>query len=138
MANQFQPGHLLPVKFTPDGAPETTYRIRGYSAEFSTLLIDVTHTGSGGVRARIGGPRDFRGTVNMSFDLDEPSYDGTRQLRDGVIGVMYFAVSTALDKFIQVPCIIEKVRYESAIENELRLTADVAMNSLAGTLAYPS
>lgn len=137
MANNFQSGHLLPVKFDPLGAGESTWNVKGWSAEFSSLLIDVTHTGSGGVRARIAGPKDFRGSLNLSFDLDQPTYGGNYLLKDGVSGLLSFAVSDDLDKFIQVPCILEKVRYESSVENELRVTADAAMNSLAGTLAYP-
>lgn len=139
--NNFQRGDMLPVRFQPQGGAAVTLNIRGWSGDDEVLRFDVTNTGHGGETARISGKHDWRGTVNADFDLDAPPYGngaGQPQIRAGTRGVILKYVSTALDKAIQIPVIVAKVHYESAVENQLKYSFDVELNILAGDFVYPA
>jgi hypothetical protein len=141
VSNNFQRGDLLPVVFIPDDQANVTLNVRGWSGDDEVLRFDVTNTGHGGQTARIAGKQDWRGTVQADFDLDVPPYNtnaGGPRIRAGQGGVIRKYVSqTAQDKYIQIPVLIAKVHYESAVESQLKYSFDVEMSVLFGDFVYP-
>ncbi len=73
--------------------------------------------------------------MQADFDLDAPPYL-LPQIRFGVQGIIHHFISVT--KFIQIPVVIAKVHYESAVENQLKYSFDVAMSVLAGSMVYPT
>lgn len=123
--------------FIPTGQASVTLNITGWNGDHDGLLFEVTHTGHGGHCARISGRDDWKGTVQADFDLDAPPYlSTTPNIRFGTTGIIRKFVSTT--KFIQVPVVIAKVHYESAVQSQLKYSFDVAMSVLAGTMVYPT
>ncbi len=136
MANNFQSGHACPVQFAPSGGALTTLNVKGWSLDEDGLLFDVTHTGTGGRTARIAGKADHKGTVNADYDADLPPYLDPPRIRFGTKGVILMFVSP--NKPIQVPVIVAKVHYESAIESEVKYSFDVEESVLSGVIVYPA
>lgn len=136
MSDNFQPGHLCPVRFKPDGGNDATLNVKSHNLDLTALLHDVTGTRHAGVRARIGGPADAQGTVQADFDLDEAPYHDPPSIRPTVRGLMFFHISPT--KAIQVPVIVERLHFESAVESQVKYSFDVKMNALAGALVYPN
>ena len=138
MAFNYQRGDFCPVLWQPAGGALATLNIKAHSLDISSLLFDVSNTGSslltGGLRARIPGLRDVQGTVSADYDLDSPPY-GAISIFDGLSGVCGFNLSPL--KTLQVPVIIEKVHYEMAVESEIKYSFDVKANSRAGLIVYP-
>lgn len=126
----------------PEGKPEHTLNIRGWNGDRDCLLFDVTNTGHEGETARIAGKKDWQGTVQADFDLDDPPYGlagGQPNIDAGVRGVIRKYVSpVAQGKFISIGVIIAKVHYESAVESQLKYSFDVKQNKLAGPFTYPA
>jgi hypothetical protein len=141
VSNNFQRGDLLPVVFIPAGGAQNVLNVRGWSGDHEVLRFDVTNTGHGGQTARITGKEDWRGTINADFDLDAAPYGngaGQPNIRAGTAGVIACYVATDLSKAIQIPVIISKVHYESAVESQLKYSFDVEMSVLAGFFIYPA
>ncbi len=134
MSQNFQRGDLVTVQWAPTGGVNLQLNIRSHTLKLSSLLYDVTNTGSGGVRARLTGPSDSEGTIAASFALDLTPYGA---IAHGVQGIASFGVNAAQTRFFQVPVTIESVEYSTAIENELRYQFAVKGNSRAGFLVYP-
>jgi hypothetical protein len=131
--NNFQPGHLLPVQFQPVGGPLQTLNITSQNVDLSSLLFDVTHTGFNGAgTARIAGKPDGGGNVTMDYDADVAPV--SLQLTNGTSGIMLFFVTPT--RPIQIPVIIEKVNYKSAVQGKCEFNTDVKMNILVGRVVY--
>lgn len=133
MANNFQRGDLIPVTFQPVSGAAVTLNITGHNLDISSLLHEVTHTGHNGAgTARIAGKQDVSGTVTMDYDADRSPY--SLNLTNGTSGFMLFYVTPT--RPIQVPIIIEKVNYKSAVAGKVEFGCDVKMNVNVGTLVY--
>ncbi len=132
----FQRGDLVNAGWAPTGGVLLILNIRSHTLKLTSLLYDVTNTGSGGVRARLTGPSDYEGTIAASYDLDAPPYLFLG-IYHGTQGIATFGVNAAQTRFFQVPVSIESVEYSTAIENELRYQFAVKGNSRAGFLVYP-
>jgi hypothetical protein len=131
----FVRGDLSPVAFR---TPTTFFNITGYSLDHTILLFDVTHTGLGGAgTARIAGKPDMKGTVNYDLDIDLAPFGATLSVLPGTSGIMYWYISNTnvpgniLGKAIQVPVIVEKLHWETAITSQVKGTIDVSMDALA-------
>ncbi len=138
MSQNYQRGDLLKVQWFPIGFANMVLDIKGYDKSFESLVIDVTTTGSNGLRARLAGLRDFNVSVQAIFDLDNPTYAGIAPVIDGLSGILLTSVSTAGNKFFQLPSIIDKVHYVSALENALLYDFTLKANSRAGLLVFPT
>ncbi len=138
MANAFQRGDFLPITFQATGGTATRVDIKNHTIDISSMTYDVTHTGHNGIRARIAGLEDAKGTISASFDLDLPPYGTTPFIRHGVSGLCLFYVDISLVKHFQIPVIIPKTHYESGVESEMKYSFDVEMNRLAGLPAFPA
>ena len=134
--NNFSPGFANPVAWTAfgQGGP-ITLNVKKHSIDVESLLYDVTHTGTGGVRARLAGPVDASGNVLASLDLDLPPYAPALSIVAGQRGVALFYLSPT--RFLQLPCSVQKLHFESAIESEVLWNFDTKMNALAGFFVYP-
>ncbi len=139
MADNYQRGDLLPVIWQATGGTGGVLNIVGYDVSLENMLHDVTGTRHGGYRARIAGLADVTGNVKAHFDLDVMPWVDPPTIRPGVSGVIGFYVSIqATGKYVQVPCIIEKLHLVSGVENALAYDFDVKLNILAGTFLLPS
>lgn len=116
--------------------------IRGWTGDDECLRFDVTHTGHSGETARITGKRDWRGTVQADFDLDAPPYNnaaGGPNIRSGTRGVIRkYVAPVGQAKFIQIPVVIAKVHYETAVESQFKYSFDVEQSILAGDKIFPA
>ncbi|HLN30476.1 MAG TPA: hypothetical protein VK395_22220 [Gemmataceae bacterium] len=146
MANNFQRGDLCPVVFQPIGGSPVTLNITSHNVDFTSTLFEVTHTGLNGAGvARIAGKQDASGTVKADYDSDLSPYAASPNIRNGVSGVILFYVGAPTapvgvtgqqppvqGKPLQVPVIIEKVHYESAVHNQVKFSFEVKLNVIAG------
>jgi len=138
----FVRGDLAPVALrTPTGFMNIT----GYSLDHTVLLYDVTHTGFGGAgTARIGGKPDVAGTINADLDIDLAPFGGTLAILPGTSGIIFFYVSNTnvpgqvVGKAVQVPVIVEKLHWETAIQSQLKYSLDIKMDILAPNVAAPT
>lgn len=134
--NNFVPGHFAPIAWQASGAAaSTTLQIRDHNVELETLLHDVTHTGTSGVRARIAGPLDAQGSVNATLDLDAPPY-GAVSLFPGTKGICAFGFTTT--RSLQLPVRVAKLKFMTAVDKEVAYGFDVKMDALAGVVVYPA
>lgn len=136
--NNFVPGHLSGgVVWSPTGlGVNPALNIKSHSLDISVMLHDVTHTASGGIRARLAGVTDLAGDVEADFDLDAPPYSTLIDIFPGLSGIMLFGLSAL--KAIQVPVIVEKKRYQMTIDSEVKYSFSVKANSRAGFFVYPA
>lgn len=132
----FQTGEFCPVAWQASGGALVTLNIRSHNLELSVLLLDVTTTGSGGVRSRIASLFDVSGTVETVFDLDIPPYAPAPAILPGYKGVALFFI--APNAAIQVPLSVEKLHFQSAVDKEVVYSWDGKCNSLAGAVVYPA
>lgn len=133
MANNFQRGDLCPVVFQPVSGAAVTLNVTSHNLDISSLLHEVTHTGHAGAgTARIAGKPDASGSVTMDYDADRTPY--ALNLLNGTSGYMLFYVTPT--RPIQVPIIIEKVNYKSAVGGKVEFGCDVKMNVNIGSLVY--
>lgn len=139
MANNWQRGDLVPIIVQPLGGAVTRLNIKKHSLNLSILLVDTTHTGTGGYTGRLGQKADAKGSITAGFDLDAPPYAAAPSMIPGTSGIALFYVSVAaLNKYIQVPIIVGELRFETGVEQEVVYGLDVAMNIHAGTFAFPA
>lgn len=131
----YQPGHFAPVQWQRVGGQLALLNIKSHSIDLSVLLHDVTSTGSGGGRARIAGPLDAAGTVNLDLDMDQPPYADPPLILSGVRGVAGFGFT--LVRQLQVPMIVEKLHFAAEVDREVMWSTDMKFNQLAGVLIYP-
>lgn len=134
--NVFVSGHANPVVFQVLGqGAVATLNITGstWDEEINTIL--VTHSGSGGVAARIPNVLDGKGTVNADVDLLAPPYLNPPLIVPGVSGT--FLIFIAPGRAFQVPAIIPKVHYESQVQGKVSYSFDLEMNSLVGLYLRP-
>ncbi len=142
MSFNFQRGDFVPASFqsvAPGGTPTTNgplviLNIKGHTLDLIAMLYDVTSSGSGGLKARLGGTLDAEGTINASLDLDLVPY-GAPLIVAANSGIAVFGVSPT--KGIQVPVIIERVPFKSGVDSEVQYSIQCKMNQLAGFLVYP-
>lgn len=146
----FLPSHFAPAGWglvsqtgypaSPLGTP-VILNVKGHTLDLSVMLFDVTHTGTGGVRARIAGPLDAKGVVEADLDLDLTPWNPSLQIKPGLRGIALFAYAIlpggVLD-MMQVPVIVEKLHTATQIDAEVKWNMDVSMDALAGLLIYPA
>ena len=131
----YQAGVFVPAQWQPQGGNTSVLNIYEHTLDLSILLIDVTSSGSGGTRARIGGPVDAAGTINTSFDLDQAPWSPELSISPGIRGIASFGVSPT--RFIQVPSRVEKLHLASARDREVQQSFDVKCDALTGLIVYP-
>lgn len=133
--NNFSPGQFVPAAWAPRGANFFILQIKESTLDESCLLFDVTHSGTGGIRARIAGPIDYAGTVNADLDLDLTPY-APLSLHAGNNGVIGFYFNAT--RFAQIPARIEKVHYQSATDSEVKYSFDAKADALSGLVVFPA
>src|SRR5262245_2076318 len=132
MPTDFQAGFSNPVKFTPDGAGQTTINITDWSHDELIDLLDTSHSGTAGVEDNIAGLLRAEGTFNADLDLNAlPATASTPNLRAGVKGVFLKHVSTG--KTIQVPARITRVHYASAVAGKVSWSCSYKLCASAGS-----
>jgi hypothetical protein len=137
LQNQMVSGHANPIQFQAVGQGQVaTLNITGHTWDEEVLRHIITHTGSGGIQARLAGVLDGKGTVQADYDGGLPPYLNPPLIVAGVSGLMLFYVTP--QKAFQVPMIIAKVHYESAVQGKVSWSMDVEMNSQAGVYLRPS
>jgi hypothetical protein len=141
--NNFQRGDLVGVAFGPTPDTAAILNVTGHNLEDSAHLHDVTHTGLNGIgTARIAGLNDISGTIHADFDADAPPYLNPPRITSGTSGWLIFVLGappgsvgnlgSSIQRQIEVPIIVEKVHYESAVKNQVKYSFNVKMNVLAG------
>lgn len=139
--NNFQNGALVPVSFLPyDGSATTVLQIKSHNLDLEALMLDVSHSGTGGVRARIAGLQDARATILASLDLDLLPWAAVPKIIPGLWGLIGIHVAERSLGWnpITVPVIVQKIHFESAVESEVKYSFDVQMNALAGAFSWAS
>lgn len=106
--------------------------------DIEALMIEVTNTGSGGVTSRLGGKLDASATVNSEFDLNAQPYLAPFYLLPGLSGIYGKTVAPLGPRVIQVPTIISKTHYQSAIDTDVKQSFDVKCNARAGYIIFPT
>ncbi len=141
MANRFITGEKCSMNYQPvigigQFGGVVTLSIKAMSLDEECIIADVSHTRTASRTARIAGKGDHKGTVNYTYDLDLKPYFSTPNIRAGSLGVAALGFDPLFP--IQIPQIITKTHYESAIENEVRGSFDFAENIFSGAIVYPS
>ena len=131
--DNFQSGHLTPVQFQPVGGPLLTLNVTSHTLDLMVALYDVTHTGhQGRGTARIAGKPDGSGNATMDYDADRSPV--ALNLVPGMSGFFLFYQTPT--RPIQLPAIIEKVNYKSAVAGKVEFNVDVKENILVGNVVY--
>ena len=137
LPDTYQRGDFVPVGWQAlgvSGAASVILQVKQHTLDISSLMIDVTNTGFGGVRGRIAGLRDMDGSAELSLDLGQVPWLSPYFVLDGVSGIMTFGYSA--NAGIQVPCIVEKTHHVSGVDKEVQWSCTVKGNALAGVLVY--
>lgn len=139
MPFNFQPGHLVGVNWQAQGlGVATALNIKSHNLTLLSLLHDVTGVLAGGVRARLAGPTDVDGDMQLDFDALAPPYLSPPLIQNGVSGVAAWGLSAAPVRSISVPLICEKVHFASAVDKEVMWDAAFKCNSIVGPIVYPA
>jgi hypothetical protein len=134
--NQFVSGHVNPVQWQAIGQGlVSTLNVTGSSWDEEINTILVTHSGSGGLAARIANILDGKGTVNADLDLFAPPYLNVPGIVAGGVGALLIYVGPG--RPFQIPAIIKKVHYEQTVMTEVHWSFDIEMNSLVGLYVRP-
>lgn len=136
MANRFITGEKVKLTWQPVGGQATVLNIKTLSLDEDGVVADVSHTGTNSRTARICGKGDHKGTVNADYDLDQKPYNPPISIRFGSAGVILMGFDPNFP--IQIPCRVLKTHYESAIENEVKYSFDIAEDVFSGVLVYPA
>jgi hypothetical protein len=132
----YQRGDFVPVQWQAAGGVLSVLNIKEHDLDLPVLLFDVTSTGSGGLRARLGGLADIAGNIKMDFDADAPPYLPVPFIIGGVSGIALFGVSPV--RAIQCPLIVEKLHFMSGVESEVKWDTSMKANSRVGALVFPA
>lgn len=124
------------MAWQPLGQPAVTLNVKTLSLDEDGVIADVTHTGTGGRTARIAGKGDHKATVGADYDLDIKPYNPPVSIRFGSLGIIVLGFDPAFP--IQIPAVVTKTHYESAIENEVKYSFDCAESVLSGVIVYPA
>ena len=114
----------------------TTINITAWSWEESVNALVVTHTGSGGIAARIAGILDGEGTIEGNYDSANLIHASPPNIRAGARGQI--KIQTGATNPFLIPVIVQKVPYKSAVDGLVQYTFTVQMDSQSGTYTYPS
>ena len=133
---QFVSGHANSFQWQILGQSNQTLNVTASTWDEEINAIDVTHSGSGGVEARLANILRGRGTVNADFDLLAPPYLNPPQILSGFSGIGYFYVSPTRN--FQIPSMILKVHWENPILGKVSYSFDIGLNSLAGQYIRPT
>jgi hypothetical protein len=132
----FMSGQANPFSYIVPGQNQITLNITGWTWDEEINTLIVTHSGSGGVAARIPNVLDGKGTVNADFDLLNPVYATPPILVAGQSGIAQYYVSPS--RAWQVPNIIKKLHFESTVMGKVSYSFDCEMNSLQGAYVRPA
>jgi hypothetical protein len=137
LANIFVSGHANPVQFQVLGQGQVaTLNITGSTLDEEINRIMVTHSGTGGLAARLANVLDVKGNVTADFDLLNPPYLNPPAILPGVSGIILIYVSPT--RPFQVPCMIAKVHWESKVDGKVSWNFDYELNALAGVYVRPT
>src|SRR5579859_7581585 len=135
---EFVSGHANPFAFQVLGQTNVaTLNIKSSSWDEEINTILVTHSGSGGVAARLANVLDGHGTVNADLDLLAPPYLNPPYIVSGVSGLLIVNVAPLAGRAFQVPGIIKKVHWENPVQGKVSYSFDVEMNSIVGLYMRP-
>ncbi len=110
-------------------------QVTGSSWDEEVARILVTHSGTGGLAARIAGVLDGKGTVSAFYDSDLPPYLPAPGIVAGINGVYLFYITPV--KFFQIPVIVPHVHYETQVLGATQYSFDAELNALAGSYVRP-
>lgn len=115
-----------------------TLNITAWSWEPTVNTLLVTHSGSGGIAARIAGVLDGEGTVEANFDSANLIFGASPlpTITPGVRGQIKVQVGTT-NPFI-IPVIVQKVPFKSSVDGLVQYTFSVQMDSQSGSYSQPS
>lgn len=114
----------------------TTLNITAWSWEESVNTLLVTHSGSGGIAARIAGVLDGEGTVEANYDSANNMFAAAPSVKAGIRGVVKIQVGTT-NPFI-IPVIVQKVPFKSSVDGLVQYTFTVQLDSQSGSYSQPS
>ncbi len=132
----FVSGHANPVGWQAVNAGVVLLNVTASSWTESINALIVTHSGTGGLAARLANVLDGEGTFEADYDADVSPYLNPPRLRPGVNGLYLFFVTPL--RFFQCPIMILKVPYKTAVLSKVSYTVDVALNALAGSYIVPA
>lgn len=124
------------VKLNGAGAA-ITLNVTAWSHEPAVNTLIVTHTGSGGLQARIAGIFDTEGTVEANMDSANfimlvaggGVLPGARGLLTAQIGM--------INPF-SIPIIIQKVPFKSTVDGLVQFTFTFQLDSQSGSYVVPA
>jgi|SRR5579859_7436702 len=134
---EFVSGHANPFAFQVLGQTNVaTLNIKSSSWDEEINMILVTHSGSGGIAARLANVLDGHGTIACDLDLLAPPYMNPPLIIPGISGLALYYIAPT--RSIQIPVMVGKVHYEGQVQGQSMWTFDIAMNSLAGQYIRPT
>src|SRR5262245_42383552 len=123
---KFSAGHSQGVTFKVDGGPgpAITLAVTGHNFNEEVADLVTTHSGSGGVQARIPGILDVKGTVEANVDADSlPAGMSIRAGAKGVFTMMMNSVAPA-----QLAAMILRVNYRSVVNGLVSYSFDIGID----------
>jgi hypothetical protein len=131
-AMAFVPGYDKYMAFELTGqGTATQFNVTGWDEKESITDLDVTHTGTAGITARIRGLLDNAGTVDLNFDTSVIPWTQSNQIRAGNKGVFTFFMGTT-NPFL-IPAIITEVGSKSVVNGLVTVNIAFKLDALSGT-----
>jgi hypothetical protein len=142
MAGTWTAGHSIPIKFTPDTFTEVTLNVTDSTWQERIDEIDITHTGTAGVQAILGGILRGDGNVKAFQDtsgtLNAKAFwatgTGNANIRAGTKGLLKVYVTAA--QFYAVPCLITKVNVARPVAGAVEYDFDVKLSAESSATTY--
>mgnify|MGYP001584489842 CR=1 FL=1 len=130
----FTSAHSQPVTFTLTGGQSVTLNVLDavWDEEVQDLL--VTHTGSGGIAARLPGVLDGNGDIKAKVDAAALAWATSPGIRPGAKGTLVIAVGASTT--YSIPCMICKLHAQSCNPNNtvVNYSFSFKLDGISGTL----
>lgn len=135
--NLFVSGHANPAVWQPFGSSQQyVLNITGWTGDEEINVLDVTHSGLGGLRGRLANVLDFQTVVGADYDLLAPPYLDPPSIKPGFNGNMFLFVSPT--NFFQFPGMICKLHWESQVLGKVSYNFDFKLNAIVGPYVRPT
>lgn len=131
----FVAGKTVGCTWTPAGGSGVSLNVTEHTWSETIDAIDVTHTGTSGVQAMIGGIGRGEATVKANLDDASLPFNGTNLIRAGQKGVLYHQTATSSVGY-SIPCMITRVNTSVPVNGAINYEFTVTLDAIAGVYAY--
>lgn len=132
MTIAYEAGYNKSPTFTLDGGALVTLKVKSTSWTEQINALDTTHTGSGGIHARIAGLLDGNGTVEAVVDSQNMiTLTAAGGIISGAKGLLGFPMGGTTPLSVHV--IITQINWRAVVDGLLTVSFNCAIDSSSGS-----